>query len=457
MNAQAVTLTADKSAELEQALSLAGANGEWLSSDFSLTDTIHPVTKEFGFALKATAPATADADLLVIQHSESGVIQFVFPEYDTPHHEQNKNADIVKRFGFIAPHQLGAAVADAEKWVGRAALKITKNLPTDVIWAIARTVEAANKTESFIALSNGYETPATPQQLDQAQGQRVLIFIHGIFSSIAGAFSDLGKPDQDDATMQKLIKAYNGHAFGYDHWTISKTPLENALDLLDKIPLGANWTVDLVCHSRGGLITRALCANPSTTDKLDHLDLHKIVSKRNGKVKDIGKVCFVAAANQGSPLANPDEIRKFLNIAALLASKSPCFALNVVVGLARVLVSSAFNLPSVQQLATTSSLVKDLNQIKNLMNPKNVFGVRADFDYAHSILLEMGVLLDKLLMKIDNDLVVPYDGVASTNPTISAADLLEFGTPNEKQGKVWHTNFFGQERTKNYLVTHFVS
>lgn len=39
--------------------------------------------------------------------------------------------------------------------------------------------------------------------------------------------------------MQALVNAYHGNVFGYDHWTISKTPLENALDLLDKIPVGA--------------------------------------------------------------------------------------------------------------------------------------------------------------------------------------------------------------------------
>lgn len=104
----------------------------------------------------------------------------------------------------------------------------------------------------------------------------------------------------------------------------------------------------------------------------------------------MGKVFFVAAANQGSQLANPDDICNFLNMAALLASKSRCFSLDVVIGLARLLVSAAFDLPSIQELSTTSSLVSDLNEIGSLMSDQNVYGARADFDCARSVLLEAG-------------------------------------------------------------------
>ena len=120
-----------------------------------------------------------------------------------------------------------------------------------------------------------------------------------------------------------------------------------------------------------------------------------------------------------APLADPDKIKDFLNIAALIATRSPCFALGVVIGLARALVAAAFDLPSIRQLATTSDLVKDLNDIGTLMSADGVFGVRADFDCSKSVLLETGVLLDRLLMAVDNDLVVPYDGVASPHPPSS--------------------------------------
>ncbi len=82
-----------------------------------------------------------------------------------------------------------------------------------------------SKNEGFISLSRGYDQPATNNELVAAQGQRVLLFVHGIFSSIQGAFSELGDP-ASISTMSKLVKTYGNRVFGYDHWTISKTPLE---------------------------------------------------------------------------------------------------------------------------------------------------------------------------------------------------------------------------------------
>ncbi|AOZ01603.1 hypothetical protein BKK81_19620 [Cupriavidus sp. USMAHM13] len=255
--------------------------------------------------------------------------------------------------------------------------------------------------------------------------------------------------------MERLRTAYNGNVFAYDHWTISKTPLENARELLSRIPTDADWAVDIVCHSRGGLIVRSLLANPGDAT-LDSEELNEIASDRTGRISSVGKVIFVAAANQGSPLADPDKIKDFLNIAALIATRSPCFALGVVIGLARALVAAAFDLPSIRQLATTSDLVKDLNDIGTLMSADGVFGVRADFDCSKSVLLETGVLLDRLLMAVDNDLVVPYDGVASPHPAIESTSILAFGTPTEKQGKVWHTQFFDQPETHAFLCKQLI-
>lgn len=454
----AAGFAASKSAELQQALKQATDDNEFLDGDFPLIPVTHPVTKEFGFSLSRQAPGVSDANLLVIQHEDTGVVQFVFP-VQAGQPMPAGTADKVFMLGFIRPRQLGTKVVDPAKWIVRGALKIAQRGATAVIADVARVIEEKHKTEGFIALANGYDQAATQAQLQQAQGKRVLVFVHGIFSSIKGAFSGLGPANpagdsQDVRTMKALLEKYSGNVFGYDHWTISKTPLQNATDLLDAIPENANWTVDAVCHSRGGLITRALFANPADQAQLNMPDLHQIVAKRHGKINEVNSAVFVAAANQGSPLADPDDLRNFLNVAAFLASKSPCFALNLVIGLARALVSAAFDLPSVQQLATGSSLIKDLNSVASIMSDDHVYGARADFDHTKSAALAAGVLLDKLLMRVDNDLVVPYAGVASPHPNIPsiAGRLLSFGTPDAKQGKVMHTNFFEQPETQNFLT-----
>lgn len=440
-----------KSNELYAALNVARDQGEIVAENIELTGIVHPVTNEFGLTVGAQQLVDG-ANLLIVQHADSGVVQFVFPVQGAQPVAWGSGPP--HNFSFIHPRQLASTISDAANWLVRAALKVPESLEAEAIAVAARAIEKANKDEGFLALAKGYKTPADKGQLAAAANQRVLLFIHGIFSSIEGAFQDLGAP-LSSTTMRRLVQAYQGNVFGYDHWTISKTPLENALDLLNGIPNGANWHVDVICHSRGGLITRSIFADPAPNDEVS-AQLMSVVGARKGKIQTAGKVFFMAAANQGSQLADPDSIRNFLNIAALLASRSPCFSLTVVIGLARLLVSGMFNLPSIQQLSTGSSLVKDLNRAHSIMSNSGIFGARADFDSAKSVLLEAGVLLDKLLMQVDNDLVVPYAGVASPAPGIPETRLLDFGTPSAKQGDVWHTEIFGQTRTHDFLNQHLV-
>jgi len=318
-----------------------------------------------------------------------------------------------------------------------------------------REMEQHSKPEGLIAISRGYAALATPAELAAAKNQKVLLFVHGIFSSTGGAFGDLGAVDDavDASCMRQLLERYGKRVFGYDHWTISKTPLQNAIDLLNAIPAGANWDVDIVCHSRGGLLVRSLLSLPAADARPANADLLRIAALRAGRIASVGKAYFIAAANQGSPLADPDELRNFLNVAALLASGSSCLALDVVIGLAKYVVSSGFNLPSVQELNSGSTLIEDLNNSATMLAAAATYFVRADFDFSASPLLSLGVYLDRYLMKVDNDLVVPYDGLAVPEFAVADDHWLNFGTPGAKQGKVWHTEFFGQPQTQDFLLT----
>jgi hypothetical protein len=441
-------LTVAKEAQLQRALN--HLKGETYSGNSSLQTLIHPLTSEFGYTLTLPTPEAGSSNLIIVQQKDTGIVQFVFPVHSAQPLLQAMPETRINNFGFIRPLQLGRTLLDDVKWVVRAALNIPHEIEIGAVLVAARAVEQLNKNEGLISLSRGYDQPVTTNELQAVQGQRVLLFVHGIFSSTQGAFSELGDP-ASKSTMCELVKTYSGRVFGYDHWTISKTPLENALNLLDAIPEGANWDIDVVCHSRGGLVVRSLLSVIRDGAALANEDLRLVTKKRAGKIRNVGKVFFVAAANQGSPLADLDEIRDFLNLAAFLASKTECFALDVVIGLARAVVSASFDLPSVEALSSKSTLVQDLNRNVTLMANANIFGVRADFDHAQSVLLEGGVLLDKLLMRVDNDLVVPYAGVAAPNPNIAKERLLQFGNPEKKQGLVWHTEFFEQQDTHNFL------
>ncbi len=375
----------------------------------------------------AAAPALpaaqiADTHLNIVRHKDSGCIQFVFP---------------LRGAQLLAAH----AAAGRMDWIKQAALRVKEHMTQQMI----ETIETHNKPEGLLSLRHGWRQPATAAELAASRGRKVLLFVHGLFSSIEGAFSDLAADD----TMQRLLAQYDDQVFGYDHWTIAKTPQQNALDLLSHLPADAGWEVDIVCHSRGGLVVRSLLSSaPQAQDAV----LAAVGQQRVGRIASVGKVYFVAAANQGSPLAAPDDVENFLNAAAMLASFSGGMALDLVIGLARMVVSLGFDRPSVQALASGSALIAQLNEGASLLTSASTYYARADFDFGTSALERTGALLSRMLLETDNDVVVPYDGVLLPHAQVADDRMLSFGTPLQKQSEVWHTEFFKQAKVRNFLT-----
>jgi CHAT domain-containing protein/pimeloyl-ACP methyl ester carboxylesterase len=86
--------------------------------------------------------------------------------------------------------------------------------------------------------------------------QAALIFLHGTGSSTFGGFGDLWSPRRRDE-LAAIKKRYGRRVFAFEHATLGKSPIENALELARLIPAGA--IVHLVSHSRGGLVGELLC------------------------------------------------------------------------------------------------------------------------------------------------------------------------------------------------------
>lgn len=86
--------------------------------------------------------------------------------------------------------------------------------------------------------------------------QAALIFLHGTGSSTFGGFGDLWSARRRDE-LEAIKKRYGTRVFAFEHATLGKSPIENALELARLIPAGA--IVHLVSHSRGGLVGELLC------------------------------------------------------------------------------------------------------------------------------------------------------------------------------------------------------
>jgi hypothetical protein len=83
----------------------------------------------------------------------------------------------------------------------------------------------------------------------------MLVFVHGTGSNTLGSFGDLRNGDRD--LWGALQSRFGDRIFAFEHRTLSESPIENAIELVRRLPRGAQ--INLVSHSRGGLVADLLC------------------------------------------------------------------------------------------------------------------------------------------------------------------------------------------------------
>ena len=231
---------------------------------------------------------------------------------------------------------------------------------------------------------------------------RALLFVHGTFSRAHSAFGTLPRD-----FVEALHRQYEGRVFAFDHFTLSQDPRQNVNWLVDRLPDGTALDVDIVCHSRGGLVSRMLA------ERQGELGL-------GSRSLRVGKVVFVGTPNAGTALADPKHMGAFIDTYTTLLNFLPD---NGVTEVLEGVVTVA------KQLAIGA--VKGLRGLQS-MQPKGEFGswlnvgARAgetryfalSSDYTPSepglVALAKNRLMDKVF-GASNDLVVPTDGVFAEN------------------------------------------
>ncbi|MCC6730749.1 MAG: hypothetical protein IT208_15555 [Chthonomonadales bacterium] len=63
---------------------------------------------------------------------------------------------------------------------------------------------------------------------------RLLLFVHGTFSSTVGSFGALAATGAGSDLLARARRAYDA-VVGFDHATLSETPLANARDLMERL------------------------------------------------------------------------------------------------------------------------------------------------------------------------------------------------------------------------------
>ncbi len=317
---------------------------------------------------------------------------------------------------------------------------------------------------------------AGPIALEKAKSgnrHRVLLLVHGTFSSTAGCFGQL-TPTPWGASFLGACLSHYDVVLGYDHKTLSDSPETNAaalLQALKDLPWGATPPeIDIITHSRGGLVVRSLVESlaPSNTWKAT-----------------FRRAICVATTNTGTALAEAKHWKDFLDLYTNLAIAA-CRALTLLPNAAPIalILRESISLiaefvqqipvagldasiaPGLEAMTPTSDLVRRLNHlqpgqfkaedsiyyvISSSFSPQLLEGDHQPKEFPKRLLqLLASGAVTQLMKEIPNDLVVDTRSMSAidTEHGQFVRDTLHFGASPQ----IYHTNYFSRPEVVNVLT-----
>lgn len=292
---------------------------------------------------------------------------------------------------------------------------------------------------------DGSTAPLDTTFRQDMSGKRCLVFIHGIFSNVVDAFKPLASSamDQHDSVLKQLEQRYEQRIYAFDHPTVSETALENGVKFIESLP--EQTTIDLICHSRGGLVSRCI---------LEHPQIRALTDK---KKIEFGRVLFVAGACKGSPLASDE----FLNDFFLLSTAIGLIpGIKVLVKILEVIAKTAHNAPGVTCLDPSSELVQTLDNNTGNNLAEQLSFCRANFAQ-DAVLADIAdeIVIDRIAFNNNaNDVVVPYDtaDISDEYQQVVKPKIVKgvcFNSDGSEQNAVWHLKYFEQKAIQQQILS----
>jgi hypothetical protein len=298
---------------------------------------------------------------------------------------------------------------------------------------------------------------------------RTLLFVHGTFSRSEALIGGLNATAEGRAFLQAVTatsarsRRY-AQVLAFDHPTLGASPVMNAFDLA-RATQGLAGPIDVICHSRGGLVTRWWLT---------------------GFRPDFGdaRVVFVGSPLAGTSLAAPPRLKEALEFvanigqaflgAASLASVAVPF-LSVATGLMKVVTSVTSLTTRTPLLDAVMAMIPglaaqgrvgdnpELGRLHLLTGapPPGWFAVRSNFEpkatgwrfWQRFVRLRSDLTnaASDLVFQAENDLVVDTGSMTSLADTIEIPPdrVLDFQTSDV----VHHCNYFEQPETIRFLRT----
>ena len=356
---------------------------------------------------------------------------------------------------FLIPREIATPPAAAStpspgarglvSFVGRKLLKVLIYPVTDTLlgpltdFAVGRW-EAHRRPHRVRHFVPGNDAVLTPTDWQALAGGPALLFVHGPFSTARSAFGGI-----PEATLGTLAARYGGRLFAFEHPTLSQHPRDNARWFFSQMPAGVALEVDIVCHSRGGLLSRCLagCAADYGIDPARFR---------------VRRLVLAGVPNQGTLLASPEHMVSFLDRMTTALNVFPDNGVtDVMEGLLTIVkVAGHAGLTGLEGLASMCPGNEFLDELdRATLSDCTLFGLGGDFEPARAGLgaafcSAADSLIDRVFDDAPNDLVVPAAGMRNWNGALRIADERFLDFPASRG--VMHTSYFPQPETSVSLL-----
>lgn len=293
---------------------------------------------------------------------------------------------------------------------------------------------------------------------------KILLLVHGTFSkseSYLENFAALDQPDRD--RLYRWMKSYD-QVLAFDHPTLALSPALNARRLHEELGDLANAHVDVVCHSRGGLVTRwwleGFDRAPADRRRAVFVGcpLHGtgLAAPANAR-GSLSLLLNVSDVVVGAPLKMAGSV---LPLAAVVAQLYRIFSSVASIAVESPALDAAFALvPGVAAMSRTSNNL-GLEEMRRVVDVRErYFFVQSNFEPADPgwkfwKRFRRAQLLNSaadVVFDGHNDMVVDTDSMTDLAPKgkrIAKAQILDY----ETNGEVHHTNYFSQARTTDQIA-----
>ena len=289
----------------------------------------------------------------------------------------------------------------------------------------------------------------------------LLVLIHGTFSETQGTFGKLWQ--RHPQKVRDLFAHYENRVYGFDHPTLTASPVDNALMLARLLPNGAR--VHLLTHSRGGLVAEVLariCAHPELDEeslapfrpvayKSQLKALRALAAELKGRDIRIERIVRVACPARGTLLASR-RLDAYVSVLKWSLELAEIPVAPAIVDFIAEVASQRTDpslLPGLEAMTPQSPLVQWLHAPQGPGVPPlpGQLRVVAGDIQGDSIVNWVKTLLADAFFWTDNDLVVQTRSMYGGSPRSPAGGHASAIFVLERSGQVSHFNYFSNART----------